>query len=557
MNQRSEPTATAGVLHAKGEPRFDAALAGNTEQAWMTLADSEPAQLAKVGGGFAVAVQRADGAIWMAVDRFAVETLCWRIEDGVLRIATRADQLGAEQIEAQALFDYLHFHAIPSPHTVFSGVQRLPAGHWALFKDGKIEVKPFWKPDFRPQAKPDFVALKEEFRRLVQQGVKRSLGNHKAACFLSGGTDSSTVAGMLARLGGSKPDSYSIGFEAEGYDEMEYARLAAKHFGTNHHEYYVTADDLVREIPHVAAAIDQPFGNSSLLPAFCCAKLAHSDGVTRLLAGDGGDELFGGNARYAKQRVFGWYQNVPGFLRAGLLEPLLMHTPLGTLPLARKGRSYIEQAGTPMPDRLDLYNLLTRIGRGEVLTPEFLARVDQAEPLGLQRQVWNSVPEANELDRQLAFDWRFTLAESDLPKVRQACLLAGVEVGFPLLDDDLLAFSLLLPEEYKLKGNQLRWFFKEALRGFLPDEIITKSKHGFGLPFGVWCTRHAALRELAESSVQGLVGRGWVRADFARRLFAELLPAHPGYYGEMVWILMMLEQWLQAHSAAGKPVSLV
>ena len=119
-----------------------------------------------------------------------------------------------------------------------------------------------------------------------------------------------------------------------------------------------------------------------------------------------------------------------------------------------------------------------------------------------------------------------------------------------MLDDDLLAFSLRLPVDYKLKGLKLRWFFKEALRGFLPDEILVKKKQGFGLPFGVWVARDAALRKLASESVHGLVDRGILRADFVNTLFDQRLNEHPGYYGEMIWISMMLEQWLRGHAAS-------
>ena len=152
------------------------------------------------------------------------------------------------------------------------------------------------------------------------------------------------------------------------------------------------------------------------------------------------------------------------------------------------------------------------------------------------------------LDRQLAFDWRYTLAENDLPKVCGTTRLAGIEVGFPMLDPGLLDFSMRLPTHYKLKGLKLRWFFKEALRGFLPDQIITKKKQGFGLPFGVWAVRHAALNGLARDSLGSLSTRGIVRPDFIKTLLDEKLAQHPGYYGEMVWILMMLEQWLQSHA---------
>ena len=519
--------------------------------AWQDALNTDlPGAAVGVDGSFAVAIHLSGGRVFMATDRFSICTLCYRIADGVLKFAARADALADKDtpIDPQAIFDYLHFHCIPSPRTIYKGVFRLPPGHYALFANGELTVAPYWCPQFDEQRTPSFTALQHEFRHLLQQAVGTHLDASQPACFLSGGTDSSTVAGMAALASGRKPATYSIGFDAQGYDEMEFARLAAKHFNTDHHEYYVTPDDLVRSIPDMAAHLDQPFGNSSVLPAYYCAKVARENGVTKLLAGDGGDELFGGNSRYAKQRMFGWYHYLPAFLRQGVVEPFLNTRAAAFVPLGRKAASYVEQARTPMPDRLRMYNLVMRLGPQALLAPKLLAQVDIDSPLRWQRGVWQFAQECSDLNRELAFDWRCTLAESDLPKVRSATGFAGVDVAFPLLDNRLLEFSLKLPTEYKLKGLQLRWFFKEALRGFLPDAIIAKRKQGFGLPFGVWANRAPALNTLARRSLESLAVRGVVRSDFIETLLTTHLPSHPGYFGEMVWILMMLEQWFQSHA---------
>ncbi|MFN4341490.1 MAG: asparagine synthetase B family protein [Azonexus sp.] len=502
-----------------------------------------------IAGDFAIAMQTTDGAVFMAVDRFAIRSLCYREVNGQLRFAERADELAdaSTDIDEQAIFNYFYSHVIPSPRTIFKGVYRLPPGHYALYASGRLTVAPYWTPTFIEPGEVSFEELREEFRSLLKQAVTRQLDGGKAGCFLSGGTDSSTVAGMIGLACGTRAATYSIGFEAEGYDEMAFARIAARHFDTEHHEYYVTPDDLVRSIPLVAASYDQPFGNSSALPAYYCAKMAKEDGLFTILAGDGGDELFGGNSRYAKQRIFNAYRHLPGIFRKGIMEPLFKLPGMDRIPVVKKGCSYIEQASLPMPDRLQLYNLITRLGIDQVLTPEFLRVVNQNVPLELQRAVWDSAVTDNLTNRELAFDWRFTLAESDLPKVCGTTRLAGLNVGFPMLDDELLAFSMRLPADYKLNGLKLRWFFKEALRGFLPEEIIVKKKQGFGLPFGVWLTRHQALRKLARESVEGLVRRGVLHGPFVEQLFNEHLPQHPGYYGEMIWISMMLEQWLRKH----------
>lgn len=542
---------------AFGKPRFnDSTLAQTATREGAEAAWNKAFQLfgtkapERVAGDFSIALRSPDGRIFLAVDRFAVRSLCYREQGDQLFFAERADQLvdSNTEIDPQAIFDYLYSHAIPSPRTIFKGIYRVPPAHYVLFENNQLTVAPYWIPTFTEVSRPPFDQLRDEFRALLQQATTRQLDGGKAGCFLSGGTDSSTVAGMIGLAHGTPAATYSIGFEAEGYDEMEFAHIAMRQFNTEHHEYYVTPDDLVRSIPMVAASYDQPFGNSSALPAYYCAKMAKDDGVTRILAGDGGDELFGGNSRYAKQRVFDWYQHIPGAIRTGIMEPLLGTSLAGSLPLVRKASSYVEQASIPMPDRLKMYNLITRLGIEQALGKDFLAQVDILAPLQHQRKVWAAAQTANNTNRELAFDWRYTLAESDLPKVCGTTRLAGLDVGFPMLDDDLLAFSLRLPDDYKLKGLKLRWFFKEALRGFLPDEIITKKKQGFGLPFGVWATRNEELLKLASESVRSLVDRSILRAEFVEELLTKRLYEHPGYFGEMIWISMMLEQWLRAHA---------
>ena len=259
------------------------------------------------------------------------------------------------------------------------------------------------------------------------------LDGSKPACFLSGGTDSSTVAGMIGEVAGRPAATYSIGFEAEGYDEMQFARIAAKRFGTEHHEYYVTPDDLVRSIPEVAAHYDQPFGNSSALPAYYCAKMAREDGVTRLLAGDGGDELFGGNSRYAKQRVFGWYgARARRCCAAACWSRCCERTPLGGAAAGAQGPQ-LRRAGQGAAARPDAdVQPAAAAGPEQVFTPDFLAQVDQADPLRQQRDVWQQVRGASALNRMLAYDWRYTLAEADLPKVCGSTALGRRERRLPV-----------------------------------------------------------------------------------------------------------------------------
>ena len=546
-----------------GQPRIrDKNLAQRIEQeGWHAaipqLCDAPDEFLRQISGRFALFwVDLARGQLGLASDRFNTNGFCYCQEGSRLSFADRANTVPSlhRELDQQAIFNYLYFHVIPAPVTVFKNILRLEPGARLFADRQRTNSSRWWQACFEEPRDADFQTSASTFRQLIKAAVERDLTGGPVGAFLSGGTDSSTVVGMLSRSG-SPVTAYSIGFEAEGYDEMEFARIAAKHFGVKHKPYYITSDDLVAHIPAVAASYDQPFGNSSVLPAYLCAKLAHDDGLAQMFAGDGGDELFGGNSRYAKQRIFGYYEKVPGIIKGALLEPALIQTPLGKLPLMRKAASYVEQARTPLPDRTAKYNLLDRLGVEKIFPHTFLAGIDQGAPLKLQQRVWGEVHAHALVNKMLGFDWRFTLADNDLPKVIGATQLAGVDAIFPLLDDDLLDFSLKLPPEYKLKGTQLRWFFKEALRDFLPQEIIVKKKQGFGLPFGHWVLKHQGLLQLARESLAVLTERGVLRKDFVDDLFKTHLPAFPGYYGEMVWISMMLGQWLLAYqtSILGNP----
>ena len=510
-----------------------------------------------VRGGYAVVIADAGSkSVYLAVDRFAVQTLCYCIDGQALSFSDRADCVDGrgEELDPQAIFDYLFFHMIPAPRTIFRKVRRLPAAHGLLISEKGVQEIRHWPLRFDENHHKPFAAARDKFRQLIRDSVAEEISGHKrAGAFLSGGTDSSTVAGTLCELSGSAAPAYSIGFEAEGYDEMAFARIAARHFGCEHHEYYVTPADLQASIPDVARYYDQPFGNSSALPAYYCAKVAKADGCTKMLAGDGGDELFGGNTRYAAQRVFEYYQSLPHGIRR-MIEPMCGDDSLlRRIPGLRQATGYVRHSRIPMPDRLQSFNLIMQLDPAKVLTADFLAQVDLTGPSDHMHATWDDCQADSLINRMLAYDWRYTLADSDLPKVRGATSKAGIAVGYPMLSDRLTDFSMSLPPDWKLRRFKLRWFFKEALRGFLPDEIITKKKQGFGLPFGVWTTRTPGLKQLAEESLRSLAGRGIVRIDFVERLFADHLPEHPGYYGEMVWILMMLEQWIRGHEGVHLP----
>ena len=560
-------TAFAGWMSA--DDGVFCAISGNIDWLDVELADfqlkHDPAQallqaykrhglklLTVVGGRFSLVVwdsRKRNGLV--ACDRFGQSPVYWsHAPNGDLvfgPLATWVSQMTGRPptICEQSIFNFLYFHMVPGPDTIFEGVHKLTAAHTLIAEGGKWHVERYWNPDFRENADASHADAAEEMLGLLSSSVGRLASGTDTGAFLSGGLDSSTVAGLLARSR-PNPKTYSIGFDAPGYDETGFAKIASDRFHTTFNTYYVTPEDVLSELPGIAAAYDEPFGNSSALPAYFCARFAASDGRKRLLAGDGGDELFAGNERYAKQTIFERYNSLPSLGRRFLIEPLLFKLLPEATPLLGKARSYVKQAGVPLPDRLQIYNFLNRLGAQSIVAEELWHSVDTEQPLVLDRELYNSPNSASQLNRMLYLDWHHTLADNDLRKVTRMCELAGIQVEYPMLDDHLVEFSTRVSSSRKMRGNRLRDFYKRAVADLLPREIIDKPKHGFGLPFGVWLAEHAGLQALAGDNLARMKRRGYVKPAFIDEIVRLHRDQHAGYYGEFIWVLIMLEMWLTA-----------
>lgn len=510
--------------------------------------------LSKMSGGFSlVLIDQEKQKIILAIDPIGQKSLYYAQTKNGLIFGSTADSIiqhpdVGNEIALQSIYDYVYFHQCPSPNTIYSKVNKLEGGQMLTYQAGNITLKRYWMPEFREKLPGRMEhSYKELQERLIQVVKNQALSAQSTGAFLSGGLDSSSVVGALSMVYPDKANTFTIGFPVEGYDEINYARIASNHFKTKPHEYYLTPEDAVAAIPKIAEHYDEPFGNSSALPTYYCAKFAKENGVDRLLAGDGGDEIFAGNERYAKQLLFESYLSVPGLVRTGF-ESIFNHLPQLLLKqkLFYKGKRYLEQANVPLPDRLQDYNFLHRHSADEIFTNEFVEIVNTTAPLQSLRDNYHRPKNATALNRMLYMDWKTTLHDNDLVKVNKMCEMAGVEVVYPMLDMSIIEFSCQIPSAEKLKNRQLRWFYKKAMSGFLPQEIINKSKHGFGLPFGIWLKEFQPLKELAYDSLHDLKKRSYFRVAFIDNAIKMHQSVHASYYGELIWILMMLEQWLQA-----------
>ena len=546
----------AAALH--GRPRFleeelafiarDQSAVVAVVQGWLRFGEKLPTLMQ---GNFAFAVlEPLKKKAFLALDRIGAERLCYAHRGGQLVFGSSVQSVIAHPavghvIDPQSIYDYLYFHTIPAPRSLYQGVHKLLPGQYALLKNGALSTGFYWQADYTP-VEADFDTRRRKFRSVLDQAV-RDADAPATAAFLSGGTDSSTVVGALTAARGSPVDTFSIGFDADGFDEMEYARCAAERYGSRRHEYYLKPADIVTAIPVIAREYDEPFGNDSAVPTYFCAKAAREAGFQHMFAGDGGDEIFGGNARYAKQRLFEAYAHLPALLRRGLIEPIA-HLPWlsSHFPLA-KLKSYIAQAKVGLPLRLESYNFLHRTPLDQIFVADFIMAVDPSSTDAALTEVYENTASDHYINRMMHLDLKFTLADNDLRKVGTMTEAAGIEVRYPLLDDRMVAFANHLPVDYQVRGQKLRWFFKEALRDLLPEKIINKTKHGFGMPFGVWSTQHAPLGDIVGDSLADFKQRGWIQPAYLDHMLAMQRGPHAIYYGIMIWVVMTLEQWLQAN----------
>jgi asparagine synthase (glutamine-hydrolysing) len=506
----------------------------------------------KLRGAFSVILwDRRERRLLASTDGFGIQRLAYCEDCRLLLISSRADSIvrydGVDQtINPRAIANVLNFSSNLAPETIFQKVRRLSPGTTLIAADRTVRTGKYWDMRYGVGDDANEGRLSRQLEETVECAVRTSVGEEpfeQTGAFLSGGTDSSTVVGMMSRMtGGSK--AFSIGFQEQAFDELGYARIAAERFQAQHYTYLVGPDDCFEALPHIIRSFDEPYGNSSAIPTYFCARLAAENGVKTLLAGDGGDELFGGNSRYQSDKVFQVYQNVPRWLRKGLMEPALRVLPIQA-GVFRRARNYIARSNMPAIDRYLSYQFLCTHPYTEVFEPGFINSLEGYTIADIPARHYAGAPARDHLDRLLYVDVKITLADNDLPKVTCMSELAGIRTRFPFLDRQVAELSGRIPANLKVKGFEKRYLFKKAFRNLLPIEIIRKTKHGFGIPVGLWLKTDRRLREMALDTLSASRARS--RGYFKRQFIDELLRKHEGeegtYYGDSVWTFFVMELW--------------
>src|SRR5215469_4785797 len=313
--------------------------------------------LETLSGAFALVVwDRRTQSLLCAIDRFGIKRLAYAESGSTIVFATTptgvlASGRIAKKVNRSAIVDYFCYNVVPAPTTAFEGVSRVPPGeglHWSA--QGSRRSR-YWDMHYPEDAKGGTANLAGELLARMKSSVVRAASGlelSRTGCFLSGGTDSSSILGLLTQSTNTSANAVSIGFSESRFDELSYARLAAKHFRANHIVGLVGVEAAREVIYKMVAAYDDPYANSSAIPTYCCGKLAREHGIDILLAGDGGDELFGGNERYRTDQIYQFYCGIPRFARERVIEPLLFD--VAKADVFNRVRSYVRAANVGNPD---------------------------------------------------------------------------------------------------------------------------------------------------------------------------------------------------------------
>lgn len=448
------------------------------------------------------------------------------------------------ELDERALSAYLTFGYVPTPFTFYVGIRSLPPAHTlSLEPGGEPRLERYWQLGIPNGGELLDIGLDEAAsatRAQLERAIRRRLvADVPLGAFLSGGIDSSAIVALMAGVMGEPVKTFTVGFEdRDGFDERPYARTVAERFGAEHHEE-VVHPDAVELVERLVWHHDQPFGDSSAVPTFLLSQVTRSQ-VTVALSGDGGDELFGGYERFAAGVAVDRLARVPEIMRnAG--ERLATALPAGALH-GRAGS--IQRFATAIEDGLPGAYLrwvsYIPTARREALlgTPDNWAHEQYA-------QAWEATAGASTLDRLLALNIQTYLLDDLLVKTDRMSMAHGLEVRSPFLDVELLEFARRLPPAVKVRGLSLKRVLKRAVADLLPDEVLARRKHGFGVPLDRWFRE-----DLAPYTASMLGPEARVRARLNGDELDRLLGEHGAgvqNHGHALWTLLTLELFLRRH----------
>lgn len=505
----------------------------------------------KLNGMFAFALWDARRRrLFIARDRFGEKPLYWANFDNTLLFASEPKVLLAHpsvrpSLNVQALRQYLSFDYVPAPLSIYAGINKLPAAHTLTLENGSITVRPYWKLSYtKPENVPSEHDAAAHLQELLADSVRmRLVSDVPLGVLLSGGIDSSTVAALAVRASSEPVKTFSISFAESSFDESSYARGVAKLLGTDHHEERLSANLAANLVSEIGSWMDEPFSDPSLVPTYLLSRFTRRH-VTVALGGDGGDELFAGYPTYKAHRFAEIYSRIPGFLKMGLIEPLVHLLPVKTKNLSFDYKALRFITGAKYQDLVRhhvWFGSFTPDEQKQLLTRELLQESDNDIYRDARKMMRESDAD-NLIEQMQDLDTRLYLAEDILTKVDRASMAVSLEVRAPFLDWRVAEYAASLPVNYKLRGQTSKYILKRAVKELVPSFVLCRSKKGFGVPVAEWLK--VKLRPLARDllSPERVRRAGVFNPEYVTRLQDEH-ERGVANHRKLLWTLLMFELW--------------
>ncbi len=501
----------------------------------------------KLRGMFAIALyDERKQSLLLARDRLGKKPLHYALHQGRLLFGSEIKAIFAvapelAEVDPEGLLQFFYFGYIPDPHTAFQHIHKLPPGHLLEYASGAVKISEFWDvPEYGTHPAMSEQECLEELERRLEEAVRmRLISDVPLGALLSGGVDSSIVVALMARASAKPVKTFTIGFQAEQFNESEYARLVAERFGTDHREL-ILDPNLEETLTFLSSMLEEPFGDPSMLPTYYVCRMARQE-VTVALSGDGGDELFAGYDRYLVAMERKKFDRMPRWL--GRLYRDQLHD---RIPSGMYGKNLAWNASLAPRDRyLDDVSFLPALHRERSLfTSEFLQRAGQLpNPLGQWQRLYDDAPAKDSISRLLYLDTKTYLTADILAKVDRMSMATSLEVRVPMLDHVFVEWVAALPVEWKFRQGTRKYILKKvAERLGVPAELLHRRKQGFQLPLVDWMRNEMKdqfLRVLLEPRT---LQRGYFRPESVQSLVDEHVRGRRNRSG-LLWRMLVLELW--------------
>lgn len=458
-------------------------------------------------------------------------------------------------IDPYGLDLFLTLEYIPAPYSIFKNIKKLPPGHLLVYEKGKLTLEKYWDVSDTVQPKTgdqlDFNALKEEFHGILKDSVKmRMISDVPLGAFLSGGVDSSAIVATMAGLSPDTIKTFSIGFEEKSYSELPYSNMVAEQFKTDHYTKTLSPD-INQLVYYLADFMDEPLGDFSNFPTYLVSKTAREK-VTVVLSGDGGDEIFGGYEHYIAQKVartIDWGLFRPFHKLFANTTHLFPPSELkkGFVNRIKRFSEGLENSHVNRHFRWMLF--LSQYQKQQLYAPEFLQQ-DFLSPLP-QRPPFDQYFEKSRrwegLNRDLYLDFKTYMVADILVKVDRMSMATSLEARVPLLDYKMVEFAFSLPPDFKVRGKTTKWFFKKAMEGILPDEIIYRRKEGFSIPIKNWLKQDLKDLMMEYLSEKRVKESGLFNYTYIRKMVDEHLNNRQNH-SHRLWPLILFNLWRERFS---------